>query len=265
MPSFEEWVISQIWEKLYVLLFRDYTDKQWGRSARELPASIAKRLPIRTSYNDEYFDDRYQGIPNGGYTNIFRQLLCRCTVHTSCDYFLHRGQLDALARHVIYTGPLDRFFGYSCGKFAYRSLRFETARMEIPDFQGAAQVNYASKAVPYTRIVEHKHFEFGKQPHTLITKEFSADSGEALEELYPVRDSASLTAFSKYSLLASSPELGKYSFGGRLAQYRYLDMHQIIAMAIRHADRLHQVNVAASKCATLSATRGVWSEELDGA
>lgn len=227
--NLEEWILSQVGTKLYEKFIKGYTTKQWGRDPKHLPSSIIKRLPIRLTYDDNYFNDRYQGIPIGGYTQIFEKLLDGIDVKLDTDYF--KDELPEYDK-VIYTGPVDKFYNYIHGKLEYRSLRFESERLDIDDYQGNAAINYTEADVPYTRIVEHKHFEFGKQKHTVITHEYPATEGEPY---YPVNDEVNNDRYNQYKSLMDKED--KIIFGGRLADYKYYDMHQVIASA------LHQVKI----------------------
>lgn len=227
----EGWVVGQVGQELYEIFVKGYTEKHWNRKATELPASIVKRIPIRLTYDDNYFDDAYQGIPIGGYTPIFEKLLHGIEVRLNTDYFAGRTDFDGSARAVIYTGPVDRFFGYKFGRLEYRSIHFEDCLHELSDYQGLAQMNYTSHDVEYTRIVEHKHFEFGQQPVTWITKEYPAACTGIGEEMYPVRDTRNLTILKRYQALLGESACEKYYLGGRLAEYRYYDMHQAIGAA----------------------------------
>jgi UDP-galactopyranose mutase len=213
----ESWIISRVGRDIYDIFFKGYTQKQWGKRPADLPAAIVKRIPIRYTYNDNYFDDYYQGIPIGGYSPIFQKLLARITVQLNTDYLKNRAHFDTLSPRVLYTGPLDKFFDYRFGKLEYRSLRFEHERYDISDYQGVAQMNFTSADIPYTRIVEHKHFEFGKQPVTWITREYPAACADGLIEMYPVRDGKSLKRYDNYRLLAREQGNARYYFGGRLA------------------------------------------------
>jgi UDP-galactopyranose mutase len=230
--NLEEWILSQVGEKIYERFIKGYTTKQWGRSPKELPSSIIKRLPIRLTYDDNYFNDKYQGIPIGGYTQIFEKLLKGIEVKLNIDYLEDKENLDNLAHKVIYTGPIDKFYGYAYGNLDYRSLRFESEYLDIPDYQGNALINYNEEEIPYTRIVEHKHFEFGKQDHTIITREYPSTTGEPY---YPINDEKNNKKYDLYKKLMLQEE--KHIFGGRLADYKYYDMHQVIASA------LHQVKL----------------------
>jgi UDP-galactopyranose mutase len=227
--NLEEWILSQVGTKLYETFIKGYTTKQWGRDPKYLPVSIIKRLPIRLTYDDNYFNDRYQGIPIGGYTQIFDKLLDGIDVKLGVDYFK-----DELPKYniIIYTGPVDMFYDYIHGKLEYRSLRFENEYLDINDYQGNAAINYTDVNIPYTRIVEHKHFEFGKQKHTIITREYPTTEGEPY---YPVNDKLNNDRYNLYKSLMDKED--RIIFGGRLADYKYYDMHQVIASA------LHQVKI----------------------
>jgi UDP-galactopyranose mutase len=227
--NLEEWILSQVGTKLYETFIKGYTTKQWGRDPKYLPVSIIKRLPIRLTYDDNYFNDRYQGIPIGGYTQIFDKLLDDIDVKLGVDYFK-----DELPKHnrIIYTGPVDMFYNYIHGKLEYRSLRFENEYLDINDYQGNAAINYTDINIPYTRIVEHKHFEFGKQKHTIITREYPTTEGEPY---YPINDKLNNDRYNLYKSLMDKEN--RVIFGGRLADYKYYDMHQVIASA------LHQVKI----------------------
>lgn len=226
--NLEEWVLSQVGEKLYEIFIKGYTTKQWGKPPKELPTSIIKRLPIRTTFDDNYYFDTYQGIPIGGYTKIFDKLLEGIDIRLNIDYFSDKNYFDSLANKIIYTGPIDKFYEYRFGKLEYRSLHFSEERWDVSDYQGVAGVNYTDETVPYTRIIEHKHFEFGKQSHTIITKEFPTLFGEPY---YPINDEKNNTIYKQYKHLMEQET--KYIFGGRLADYQYYDMHQVIGSALK--------------------------------
>jgi len=231
--NMEEWMLNQIGPDLYKIFIEGYTTKQWGRSPRELPASIVKRIPIRLNFDDNYYNHPYQGIPIGGYTQIFEKLLHGIDVRLNHNYFDDRDFFNSLATNIVYTGPIDKFYNYQFGNLEYRSLDFETERLNISDFQGVAGVNYTDLDVPYTRIVEHKHFEFGKQDHTIITREYSKSSGDPY---YPVNDEKNQKIYDSYKSL--SLENSKINFGGRLAEYKYYDMHQIISQALNFSSKV---------------------------
>lgn len=225
--NLEEWILSQVGPELYNMFVKGYTKKQWKRDPKDLPASIIRRLPIRLSFDDNYFEDTYSGIPIGGYTQIFENLLKGIEVKLNTDYFENREYFDSIGKKIIYTGPIDKFYSYEYGKLDYRSLRFETVSLNMSDYQGVACVNYTDEEVPFTRIVEHKHFEFGKQKNTVITFEYPESSGEPY---YPINDNKNNEIYKKYKNLMGKET--KYIFGGRLADYKYYDMHQVIASAL---------------------------------
>ena len=228
--NLEEQALKLVGDDIYNILIKEYTEKQWGMKATELPAFIIKRLPIRFTFDNNYFNDTYQGVPIGGYTKIFEKLLEETEVLLNTDFFANRGYFEALAEKIIYTGPIDKFFNYEAGKLNYRSLRFENESLDIENFQGNAVVNYTSHEEAFTRIIEHKHFEFGTQKKTVITKEYPQDWNENLEPYYPVNDSVNNKIYSEYKKKADALE--KVIFGGRLAEYKYYDMHQIIGSAL---------------------------------
>ena len=228
--NLEEQALKLVGDDIYNILIKEYTEKQWGMKATELPAFIIKRLPIRFTFDNNYFNDTYQGVPIGGYTKIFEKLLEETEVLLKTDFFANREYFEALAEKIIYTGPIDKFFDYEAGKLNYRSLRFENESLDIENFQGNAVVNYTSHEETFTRIIEHKHFEFGTQKKTVITKEYPQDWNENLEPYYPVNDSVNNKIYSEYKKKADALE--KVIFGGRLAEYKYYDMHQIIGSAL---------------------------------
>lgn len=215
---------------IYEKLIKGYTEKQWGRPATQIPAFIIRRLPFRFTFDNNYFNDTYQGIPIGGYTKLIEKLLEGVDVRLNIDYFEDKTALDALAHKVLYTGPIDRFYDYKFGALEYRSLRFENQLLNIENYQGNAVVNYTEAEVPYTRIIEHKHFEYGKQPKTYISKEYSSEWKLGDEPYYPINDERNNDVFSKYKALADIEN--KFIFGGRLAEYKYYDMHQIVENAL---------------------------------
>lgn len=226
--NLEEQAIRLVGTDVYEKLIKGYTQKQWGRECTELPAFIIKRLPLRFTYDNNYFNDRYQGIPVDGYTKMVEKMLEGIEVRLETDYFQVRGEIDADT--TVYTGPIDEYFGYSLGHLQYRSLRFETEKLNCENYQGNAVVNYTAADVPYTRIIEHKHFTFGKQPVTVITKEYSSEWKPGDEPYYPVNDSKNTELYRKYQELAKQ-ERGLI-FGGRLGQYQYFDMDKVIASAL---------------------------------
>lgn len=229
--NFEEQALRLCGRDIYETLIKGYTEKQWGRPARMLPAGIIKRVPLRLTFDNNYFNDLYQGIPAGGYNRLTDALLDGVEVRLGTDYFDHRAELDALARTVVFTGMIDKYFDYRCGRLEYRSLRFETKRLDIPDFQGNAVVNYTSADVPYTRIIEHKHFEYGTQPATVVTYEYPEAWDDSREPYYPVNDRRNEAIAAEYKRMAR--EQTGVVFGGRLGQYAYFDMDDTVAEALR--------------------------------
>ena len=228
--NLEEQALSLVGQDVYEKLVKGYTEKQWGRDCKDLPAFIIKRLPLRFTYDNNYFNDRYQGIPIGGYTAIIEKMLSKADVRLNIDYLEHREELDSLADKVIYTGMIDRFYDYKLGVLEYRSVRFETEELETDNFQGNAVVNYTDREVPYTRIIEHKHFEFGKQPVTIISREYSSEWTKGDEPYYPVNDDKNGALYARYEELAKQES--KVIFGGRLGSYRYYDMDKVIGAAL---------------------------------
>ncbi len=236
--NLEEWCLSQVGREVYERFVQGYTFKQWQRDPRELPASLIRRLPVRLNFDDNYFNDRYQGIPIGGYTALFERLLQGIPVQTGVDFLADRDTWLRRYDHVIYSGPIDAFFGYSLGTLEYRSLRFERELVDEPDVQGNAVVNYTDSAVPFTRILEHKHFDMtSRSNRSLITREFPADWQPGQTEFYPVGSEASRTLYRAYRERAD--ELAaQVTFGGRLGEYQYYDMHQVIGSALAQTRRL---------------------------
>ena len=228
--NLEEQAISLVGTDIYEKLVKGYTEKQWGRPCRELPAFIIKRLPVRLTFDNNYFNARYQGIPMGGYTRMVEQMLQGIEVRLGVDYLAQKAQLDALAEMVLYTGPVDAYFGYRLGTLEYRSVRFETEVLDMPNFQGNAAVNYTDRETPWTRIIEHKWFEFGTQPKTVISREYSSEWKPGDEPYYPVNDEKNNALYQRYKALADR-EPGVI-FGGRLGEYRYYDMDAVIASAL---------------------------------
>lgn len=229
--NLEEQAISLVGREIYETLIKGYTEKQWGRRCKDLPAFIIRRLPVRLSYNNNYFNDIYQGHPVGGYNKLIEGLLNGVEVRLDTDFFKDRNGLEALADKVVFTGKIDEYYGYRFGKLEYRSLRFEEEVLDIPNYQGNIAVNYTDTEHPYTRIIEHKYFEFGTQPKTVITKEYSQEWQEGCEPYYPVNDTKNTLLYEKYRELAEKDE--KVIFGGRLAEYKYYDMHQIVEKILR--------------------------------
>jgi UDP-galactopyranose mutase len=226
--NLEEWVLSQVGQEIYETFIKGYTTKQWNKDPKDLPTSIIRRLPIRLNFDDNYFFDTYQGIPIGGYTKIFEKLLDGIEVRLNTDYFDNRDYFDSIAKRVVYTGPIDLFYNFKFGKLEYRSLKFENKILEVEDYQGNAIINFTEKEIPYTRITEHKHFEFGRQKNTIITKEFPSDTGDPY---YPINDKINNMRFELYEQLMKSEK--KFIFGGRLPDYKYYDMHQVIGSALK--------------------------------
>ncbi len=233
--NLEEQALSLVGRDVYEKLIKGYTEKQWGRDCRELPAFIIKRLPLRFIYDNNYFNDRYQGIPVGGYTRIVEKLLDGIEVRLNTDYLLNKEELDSLADKVVYTGMIDRYYDYRLGVLEYRSVRFESELIETDNFQGNAVVNYTEREVPYTRIIEHKHFEFGKQPVTVISREYSSEWKKGDEPYYPVNNEKNDALYQKYKELADREE--RVIFGGRLGSYKYYDMDKVIKAALEMCGR----------------------------
>lgn len=229
--NLEEQALKLCGKDIYYRLIRGYTEKQWGRPATELPAFIIKRIPFRFTFDNNYFDDPYQGIPVGGYNRLINGLLKGIEVRTNIDYMKHRAELTPIARQILYTGCIDEYFDYCYGHLEYRSLRFEHKRLDnIDNFQGNAVVNYCERGIPYTRIIEHKHFESGKQPFTIVTYEYPDSFEPGKEPYYPVNDDKNNSLYQKYRELAKQQK--KVLFGGRLAQYTYADMDDTIEAAL---------------------------------
>ena len=228
--NLEEQAISLVGKDIYEKLIKGYTEKQWGRRCTELPAFIIKRLPVRYTYDNNYFNDKYQGIPEGGYNVIFDKLLKGIDVELNVDFFDKKGELLQKADKIVFTGMIDQYFDYQYGVLEYRSLRFEHEILDEENYQGNAVVNYNEREVPYTRIIEHKHFEFGKQPKTVITREYPAEWKQGDEPYYPVNNEKNAEIFKKYQELAEKEK--NVIFGGRLADYRYYDMHHVFERAL---------------------------------
>ena len=239
--NLEEQAISLVGRDIYEKLVKGYTEKQWGRDCKELPAFIIKRLPVRLTFDNNYFNALYQGIPIGGYTKMVANLLDGIDVQLNEDYLVDRAKWDALADKVVYTGAIDAFFNYSLGNLEYRSVRFENEVLDIPNFQGNAAVNYTDRETPWTRIIEHKWFEFGKDengndlPKTVISREYSLEWKPGDEPYYPVNDEKNGELYKKYRALADKED--KVIFGGRLGEYKYYDMDAVIASALECAKK----------------------------
>lgn len=234
--NLEEQAISLIGHDIYELLIKGYTEKQWGRPCTELPAFIIKRLPVRFVYDNNYFNDAYQGIPIGGYNALVEKLLDGVEVKTGVDFFADRTHWESVAEKIVFTGKIDEYYDYRFGRLEYRTVRFETETLDTPNWQGNAVVNYTSREVPYTRIIEHKHFEmFGddvyKTPKTVISREYSTEWREGMEPFYPVNDTRNTALYEKYHALATQGP--NVIFGGRLAEYKYYDMAPVIEKALK--------------------------------
>lgn len=229
--NLEQQAISLVGRDIYEKLVKGYTEKQWGRDCKDLPSFIIKRLPVRFTFNNNYFNDRYQGIPIGGYNVIIKKMLENCDVKLNIDYLKEKEKYDKMADKILYTGMIDEYFNYSLGTLEYRSLKFETELLEnIENYQGNAVVNYTDRETPYTRIIEHKHFEFGTQKDTVITREYPCTWKIGDEAYYPVNDEKNNSLFDKYKELAQKEQ--NVIFGGRLGNYKYYDMDKVIEEAL---------------------------------
>ena len=228
--NLEEQALSLVGRDVYTKLIKGYTEKQWGRECTGLPAFIIKRLPLRFTYDNNYFNDRYQGIPIGGYTSIISRMLEGIEVMTDTDYFQFISENKGIAARTVFTGMIDEYYNYCFGPLQYRSVRFETEIHDCENYQGNAVVNYTEREVPYTRIIEHKHFEFGKQPKTVISREYPSEWNKGMEPYYPVNDKANNELYMRYRALADKE--GDVIFGGRLGQYKYYDMDKVIKEAL---------------------------------
>lgn len=228
--NLEEWILSQVGEEIYEIFIKGYTTKQWGRPPKELPSFIIKRLPIRLNFNDNYFFDQFQGIPENGYTELFINLLSGIDVEIGVDFF----NSNFSYQNLIYTGPIDKFYNYRFGKLEYRSLRFEEIVLEQSDYQGNAIINYTKLDVPYTRIIEHKHFSEIQSCKTIITKEFPSETGEPY---YPINNLENNERYKNYKALSDLET--KVFFGGRLSEYKYYDMHQVIGSALHFCNKIN--------------------------
>ena len=234
--NLEEQAISLVGTDIYEKLIKGYTEKQWGRKCTELPAFIIRRLPFRFIYDNNYFNDRYQGIPIGGYTAIVEKMLEGAEVRTGVDFFEFRKENPDIAEKIIFTGMIDEYFGYRLGALEYRSVRFETEVLDCENYQGNAVVNYTEREVPYTRIIEHKHFEFGRQEKTVISREYSSEWSVGMEPYYPVNDEKNTALYQAYRELAEKEE--NVIFGGRLGDYKYYDMDKVVAAALERLEEL---------------------------
>ncbi|WP_295716739.1 UDP-galactopyranose mutase [Mucilaginibacter sp.] len=233
--NFEEQALLSLGPEIYEKLIKHYTEKQWGRKATDLPLFIIKRLPLRFTFNNNYFDDKYQGVPVGGYNCIIEGLLKETEVRLNVDFMTNRGELSSMAEKVVFTGKIDAFFEYRFGELEYRGLRFEEEVLNTNNYQGNAVINYCDASVPFTRIIEHKHFEFGQQSKTVITREYPISIAKDGEPFYPVNDEVNSTRYKLYKTAALATT--NVIFGGRLAEYKYYDMHQVIASAIAKANQ----------------------------
>lgn len=239
--NLEEQAISLVGRDIYEKLIKGYTEKQWGRDCRELPAFIIRRLPVRLTFDNNYFNALYQGIPVGGYTKMVANLLEGIEVRLNTDYLEHKDELDALAQKVVYTGAIDAYFGYQLGHLEYRSVRFETELLDQPNFQGNAAINYTDRETPWTRIIEHKWFEFGRDdegrelPKTIISREYSSEWKPGDEPYYPVNDEKNGELYARYKERAQGEK--KVIFGGRLGEYKYYDMDAVIGAALERAEK----------------------------
>lgn len=240
--NLEEQAISLVGRDIFEKLVKGYTEKQWGRDCKELPAFIIKRLPVRLTFDNNYFNALYQGIPRGGYTKLIQNLLQGVEVRLNTDYLEHKAELDALADKVVYTGPIDAYFGYELGTLEYRSIRFDTELLDMQNFQGNAAVNYTDRETPWTRIIEHKWFEFGRDadgnslPKTVISREYSSEWKPGDEPYYPVNDAKNSELYAQYKVLAAKED--KVIFGGRLGEYKYYDMDATIASVLDMCERV---------------------------
>ncbi len=234
--NLEEQAIRLVGRDIYAKLIKGYTEKQWGRDCKDLPAFIIRRLPVRYTYDNNYFNDPYQGIPIAGYTALVQEMLKGADIRLNTDFLAEKETLSKLADTVVYTGTIDAYFSHCYGPLAYRSLRFEHDILDTKNYQGVAVVNYTDRETPYTRIIEHKHFVYGTQPHTVVTKEYPAEFTQGDEPYYPVNDAENQALYEKYAALAAKED--GVIFGGRLAQYKYYDMDGVIAAALQTAERV---------------------------
>lgn len=233
--NLEEQAISLVGKDIYEKLIKGYTQKQWGRKCTELPSFIIKRLPVRLTFDNNYFNDLYQGIPMGGYNVIIDKMLDGIEVELGTDYLANKDKYENIADKIIFTGPIDEFYDYCFGPLEYRSVRFETEELPVENYQGNAVINYTDEETPYTRIIEHKHFEFGTQPTTVISKEYSAEWNVGDEPYYPVNNDKNAALYQKY--LDKSKEENKVIFGGRLGEYKYYDMDKVIESALNFVEK----------------------------
>ncbi len=240
--NLEEQAINLVGKDIYEKLIKGYTEKQWGRPCTELPAFIIRRLPVRFTYDNNYFNDRYQGIPIGGYTSIVEKMIDGIELKLNTDYLKNKDEWNSIAEKVVYTGPIDAYFNYKLGVLQYRSIAFENEILDIENFQGNAVVNYTDKETSYTRIIEHKHFEFGNQPKTIISREYSKEWSIGDEPYYPINDDKNNELYNKYSELAETEK--NVVFGGHLGEYKYYDMDKVIEVAL---DKVKEVFTESNK------------------
>ena len=233
--NLEEQAIRLVGRDIYEKLVKGYTEKQWGRSCTELPPSILRRLPVRFIYDNNYFNDPYQGIPIGGYTKIIEKMFSGCEIRLGVDFNQEREVYQSLAKKVLYTGTIDGYFDYCFGPLEYRSLRFEHEDLPVDNYQGVAVVNYTDNETPYTRIIEHKHFEFGTQNHTVISREYPLEWKQGMEPYYPINDEKNQKRYEQYAALAAKDP--NVIFGGRLGEYRYYDMQDTVKSALKYAEK----------------------------
>ncbi|TDX16945.1 UDP-galactopyranose mutase [Buttiauxella sp. BIGb0552] len=237
--NLEEQALALVGNDIYHTLIKNYTEKQWGRSANELPAFIIKRLPLRFTFDNNYFNDQFQGIPVEGYTEIINKMLAGIEVETNCDFFKNKKKYESIANNIIYTGPIDQYFDYIYGALDYRSLKFETSKLDESNHQGNAVINYVDKSVPYTRIIEHKHFNNKVASETtIVTKEYPCEYNNNNEPYYPINNEDNMRKYKKYRDLASKNKT--VIFGGRLAEYKYYDMHQVIKSALYTVSKIKE-------------------------
>lgn len=229
--NLEEQAISLVGYDIYEKLIKGYTEKQWGRDCKNLPAFIIRRLPVRYTFDNNYFNDLYQGVPHGGYNTVINNMLKECEIKLGVDYLAKKDDFDNIANKILFTGMIDEYFNFRFGKLEYRTVSFETEILPETNYQGNAVINFTDRDIPYTRIIEHKHFEFGEQAHTVISREYSTEWKEGAEPYYPVNDLKNNELFAKYEKLSKKEK--NVIFGGRLAQYKYFDMHNIIEQVLK--------------------------------
>ncbi|EFP3710955.1 UDP-galactopyranose mutase, partial [Campylobacter jejuni] len=233
--NLEEHVIKLVGRDVYEKFVKGYTEKQWGRDCKDLPASIIRRIPVRYIYDNNYFNDPYQGIPIGGYTAIFEKMLTNCEVLLNVDFLKHKEEFQNKARKIIFTGTIDSFYDYQYGTLEYRSLKFEHKILDTDNYQGVAVVNYTDKETPYTRTIEHKHFEFGKQEKTVVSEEYPLEWSKNMEPYYPINDDKNQALYERYLNLAKKET--KIYFGGRLGEYKYYDMQDSVKSALEFSKK----------------------------